>query len=304
MSDMDLVFDMETGDPDDFLTLALLAGRPSVNLKAVTVTPGTPHQVGLVRWGLKKLGKPEIPVGAFNLDHKKGLEAPTCVSQWHWDTFGNIDPSTDALPGWEVLDKALGPSTILVTGAPLKNLGRLIERMGVRLYDRTPDLGTLVIQGGFAGDNIVPAEHRLPKFAGRQTCPTYNLNGDPRAAEAVFQHAHWWSGGIWMVSKNVCHGVVYEADLHERLKAHPEPSEGLSLVIQAMTGYLQRHPSGKAFHDPLAAMCALDRGIGTWVEVEPYRERGEWGSRPKEGTGIRIITSYDRERFIKALVSP
>ena len=34
----DVVWDMETGDPDDFLTLLLLLGHPQVNLKAVTVT--------------------------------------------------------------------------------------------------------------------------------------------------------------------------------------------------------------------------------------------------------------------------
>ena len=35
----DVVWDMETGDPDDFLTLLMLAGHPQVNLRAVTVTP-------------------------------------------------------------------------------------------------------------------------------------------------------------------------------------------------------------------------------------------------------------------------
>ena len=48
----DVVWDMETGDPDDFLTLLLLLGHPQVNLKAVTVTPGTREQVGLVRQAL------------------------------------------------------------------------------------------------------------------------------------------------------------------------------------------------------------------------------------------------------------
>jgi inosine-uridine nucleoside N-ribohydrolase len=49
---LDVVLDMETGDPDDFLTLLLLAGHPAVNLRAVTITPGSPAQVGVVRHGL------------------------------------------------------------------------------------------------------------------------------------------------------------------------------------------------------------------------------------------------------------
>ncbi|WP_434421721.1 hypothetical protein [Nannocystis pusilla] len=50
---IDVVWDMETGDPDDFLTLLLLLGHPQVNLKAVAVTPGTPDQVGVVRRALE-----------------------------------------------------------------------------------------------------------------------------------------------------------------------------------------------------------------------------------------------------------
>lgn len=39
---IDIVWDMETGDPDDFITLLLLLGHPRVNLLGVTITPGTP----------------------------------------------------------------------------------------------------------------------------------------------------------------------------------------------------------------------------------------------------------------------
>ena len=48
---MNLVWDMETGDPDDFMTMLWLADHPKINLKAVTVTPGSQAQIGLVRWG-------------------------------------------------------------------------------------------------------------------------------------------------------------------------------------------------------------------------------------------------------------
>ena len=54
---MPFVWDMETSDPDDFMTLLLLLGHPRVDLRAVTITPGTPEQVGLVRWALRALGR-------------------------------------------------------------------------------------------------------------------------------------------------------------------------------------------------------------------------------------------------------
>ena len=62
------VFDMETGDPDDVLTLLWFLGHPQVDLRAVTVTPGTPYQVGVVRHVLGLMGT-DIPVGAFNIKH-------------------------------------------------------------------------------------------------------------------------------------------------------------------------------------------------------------------------------------------
>ncbi len=63
---IDVVWDMETSDPDDFLTLLLLLGHPEVNLKAVTVTPGTPAQIGLVNHAISNLFGLDIPIGAYN----------------------------------------------------------------------------------------------------------------------------------------------------------------------------------------------------------------------------------------------
>jgi len=132
-----LVFDMETGDPDDVLTLILLLGHPWVNLKAVTITPGTPHQIAVVREVLR-LMETDIPVGAFNIDHMKARGQPdehyvSCVSAWHWKFLGKLDPVREAEVGSTVLYENLGSDTQLVTGAPVKNLGDLIRRI-------TPDI--------------------------------------------------------------------------------------------------------------------------------------------------------------------
>ncbi len=291
------VFDMETGDPDDFLTLALLGGHPDVELLGVTVTPGTPHQIGVVRYALDRLGL-DIPVGAFNVDHKKARGTPderyvTCVSAWHHKTFGEIPPSRDAEEGWVVLERLLGPDTTLVTGAPLKNLGRLVTRT------ESGNLGRLFIQGGFAGQGVVPEDKQLDKFRGMVTCPTYNLNGDPKAAKRVLASDRFSERRL--VSKNVCHGVSYDAAMHERVCAIPNPRVGLQLIIEGMSAYLARSPQGKKFHDPLAACCAIDPRIGVWAEVEVYRDKGQWGSRLSPGSGTFIIVDYDHERFVEVL---
>jgi hypothetical protein len=73
-------------------------------------------------------------------------------------------------------------------------------------------------------------------------------------------------------------------------------------LLPSITG--ESHEArGKKFHDPLAACCAIDESIGEWAEVELFRERGEWGSRLAPGSGVHVITGYDREKFIATLTA-
>jgi inosine-uridine nucleoside N-ribohydrolase len=284
---IDVVWDMETNDPDDFLTLLLLLGHPRVRLRAVTIMPGSPHQVGLVKRALSWFGA-DLPVGAFNLDHPK-----PCVSPWHYQAYGEAPPSREAEPGGELLARVCDETTTLVTGAPLKNLGAAMKIEGFRL-------GRLVAQGGFAGEGVVPPERQLEKFRGLKTCPSFNLNGDPKSALRACEHP-----GIVarrFVSKNVCHGVVYGEALHAKVAARKAGSVSLERIYQGMDAYLGGG-RGKALHDPLAACCAIDESIGEWAEVEIYREKGEWGARPRPGSGTLIITGYDRERFESVLLA-
>jgi pyrimidine-specific ribonucleoside hydrolase len=289
-----VVWDMETSDPDDFLTLLWLLGRADVELRAVTITPGTAAQVGLVRRALEWFGR-TLPVGAGNLDHPK-----ECVSQWHYNVYGNVPPSRAAEPAAELLLGVLDAQTTLLTGAPLKNLGAALRLAAARQQPFT--LGRWVAQGGFAGVGVVPTEQQLPQFAGLVTCPTFNLNGDVKSALAALAHP-----GIRerrFVSKNVCHGVFYDAALHAEFAARKTQQLACARIWHGMDAYLRAHPVGKKFHDPLAACCMVDPAIGHWAEVELYRERGEWGARLRPGAGTWIITGYDHERFVRVLLGP
>lgn len=285
---IDVVWDMETQDPDDFLTLLLLLGHPEVRLKAVTITPGSTAQVGLVRRALGWFGA-DIPVGAHNLDHPK-----SCVSGWHTKAYGECDPSRDAVPGGELLRRVCDEQTTLITGAPLKNLGTAMRAGDLRV-------GRLVAQGGFAGEGVVPAERQLEAFRGRVTCPTFNLNGDPSSALMAMTFSG--IGSRRFVSKNVCHGVFYDQEMHALVEAKKASSRSLALIWQGMEVYLSKNPGGKKFHDPLAACCAIDERVGEWAEVEIFRQNGEWGSRLSPGSGVWIITGYDRARFLDVLLS-
>lgn len=168
---INVVWDMETSDPDDYLTLLLLIDHPDVNLKAVNITPGTPWQIGLVRPTLPHFER-DIPVGAFNIDHQK-----QCVSAWHEKVYGVVEPSRDAIDGAQLLREHCDQATTLITGAAgaaLRNAGKAIRESASEPFS----VGRMVIQGGFAGDGVVPADNQLEKFRGRVTCPTFNLNGD------------------------------------------------------------------------------------------------------------------------------
>jgi pyrimidine-specific ribonucleoside hydrolase len=163
-----------------------------------------------------------------------------------------------------------------------------------------PFFKTWVCQGGFAGDSVVPEEHRLAKFAGRETCPTFNLNGNPKAALALIGTDRIKKRVF--VSKNVCHGVVWDQAMHERMRPHRAAHPGLDLAFAGMDEYLTRKPDGKKFHDPLAACVAIDSSICEFRRVDLYRRRGEWGSKLNPDSRNQIAISVDRSKFEQVLV--
>ena len=58
-----LVIDIETGDPDDLLTLIAVACHPKIELRAVTVTPGSHEQLAMVKWVLQQLNVEPVALG-------------------------------------------------------------------------------------------------------------------------------------------------------------------------------------------------------------------------------------------------
>jgi len=240
-----VVWDMETHDPDDFLTLLLLVGHPAVHVKAVTITPGTAAQVGLVRWALRELGAEDtIEVGAGHLDHPKD-----CVSHWHYKVYGKIAASRNAAPADDVLVRHCDDATTLITGAPLKNLGAAMRHSSFHV-------GRWVAQGGFAGEGVIPRSRQLKKFQGRVTCPTFNLNGAPKAALRALTH-----DGInarYFVSKNVCHGVVYDRIMHARLRHLQGQSKAMDMILHGMDIYLAKRGGARR-------NAAIEAGPVRWV---------------------------------------
>ena len=115
----DFIFDMETSDPDDVMTLCLLANHSKANLRAVTVTPGTDEQIGLVKQILRETGL-NIPVGAFIPGHKEKILSDF---YFQWIKFNPKQPDGK---GYKIIEETLinYPDLTLLTGAPLNNLSK------------------------------------------------------------------------------------------------------------------------------------------------------------------------------------
>lgn len=298
MSTRPVAFDMETGDPDDVMTLLLLAASQEIELKAVTLTPGSREQVELVKWILQTLDMPDVSVGAQ--EWPKFAEK-RCMRGHFYESFGRVAVAdSECKPAAEVLAGccAANPSLTLLTGAPLHNLCAAMKVPGFQL-------GCWVAQGGFAGEGVVPCEVQMEKFLGKATESTWNFGGNVGAAlDALSCHsiAH-----RLLVSKNVCHRAVYNTAFHSQLSVAAASAVGrrgkaLQLLFTSMDSYLGCKPSGKTMHDPTALAALLDPSIFKTAEVRVYVDKGRWGSQLASGTGTHIVVDYNDTAFRAALL--
>ena len=286
---MNILFDMETNDPDDMMTLCWLASHPKIKLRGLTVMPGTPAQLGLIKKVLELTAHEPIPIGSWNFEHEKD-----CVSKVHFDWLGAaIEGVKSHGPGFELISELIAayPDLQIITGAPLKNFKEIASSMKLTRW---------VAQGGFAGDNVVPEAYRLEKFAGRITCPTFNFNGDYKTALAMLENPNIEEKRL--VSKNVCHGMVYDQDWQERIYPHRHQSAGLELIYKGMELYLAKSPNGKKFHDPLAAVVAVNPEVCEFREVRMFRQKGEWGAELCEGTNTFISVKANLDKFFEVFL--
>jgi pyrimidine-specific ribonucleoside hydrolase len=256
----------------------------------VTINPGTRDQVAVVRRILERLDHHAVPVGAR--DPARAGEVSPFHHAWLGDT-GRADPDAAA---HEVLASALTASTVLLSGAPLHNVRDLLRAHPDARVDRW------VAQGGFAGDNLVPPERRLPKFDGLITTESHNLGANKKATLAVLADDRVRLRQL--VSKNVTHATAWDRPLQDRMQALDGLAPGMQLAREAMAVLLREAPEGKLLHDPLAACAAIDPGIVEWAEVTVIYAHGRWGAEPAPGSSTLISVGMDRPAFLRTLVAP
>lgn len=282
---MNLIIETDIShDPDDFFALCYFFSA-GINIRAILLSPGDESQVAIVRFLLKELGKEDISIGVPVLGRKK--EHLTSIHKYLIEKYKYPSYSTDCYLGEDVIRDTLRmypDSELFICGA-MKNIGNYLIR------NEKTKITKAVMQGGFIGYDThgidVP---KLEKFIGKESVPTFNLNGYVRGSQAYLNHPH--IGERWFISKNVCHTIIYDREIHKKVMSVPAKNRASELFREGMTEYLRKHLKGKKFHDPAAAVCHLHPGIGTWVKARLYRYKGGWGSRI-DGNGDNIIVNID-----------
>ena len=171
---------------------------------------------------------------------------------------------------------------IVFCGGALTLLAKFIENHKI---------STLVMNGGFVGDNIVPKNDVLEKFVGKKTMRTFNFNYDVESTDKVLRSSKEKIGEIILVGKNVCH-------------SKKNTSEGIWNYVEydyLFSKYKIRKE--KCLHDLLMChegLCLLnlldEKPYCIFEEVYPFNngldgEMTNWGSQRNNNTPYRKVLS-------------
>jgi pyrimidine-specific ribonucleoside hydrolase len=248
---MNIIFDMETGDPDDLITLLLLLINSDVQLQGITCYQGSPIQIGLIKHVLTLANKEYIPIGGLN-----SIE-PSELSPYYSNIVGTWDNSFALQSPTEVLKEVFTnhPDTHLLTGAPLTNIANFLKEFPNLIINK------MTTQGGYLGD-IVNEEQKLSKFKDRKEIRTYNLTNDTDAFTIV--NSSKQIKELTYVTKDLCHGFLYSLEIHNKIIFNDTPIQNL---LKKCLEYFTLSGKGKAMHDPLAMLIMLYPELGETIPI-------------------------------------
>lgn len=249
---MNVLFDMETGDPDDLITLLMLLNNSEVNLVGVTCYQGSPIQIGLIQEVLQRANL-DIPIGGWNSIEPKEL------SPYYTKVMGTWKAQEAIYTPIEVFEKVFqnySDNIHVLTGAPLTNIKEVIEKLP---HITIPHMTT---QGGYIG-SLVAMEKQLAKFRGRPSFRTYNLGNDIEAFNIVNNSSQ--IKDLTYVTKDLCHGFVYNKKIHQEIQFASHP---IGQLLQKCLEQYALANKEKAMHDPLAMLFMIYPELGKSMLVE------------------------------------
>ena len=306
------VVDTASRDVDDTLLLILLAGDPRVELRAVTVTPGTKEQLAVVHHVLTAtagarerrvaIGAEAWPAHADSL--KPGAKLAPVASRLGASLtpceYGEIAAITR--PAADVLFENCDADTTVITGGSLRNLAAALRAHAEFRC------GRWIGQGGFASDSVVAGGAGAGTTQGfGEESTSYNLSKCRESFQAVAaaverrqQIAH---GGMLVSSRRHVAGNVMSpqwrrcvdaaasfdargAAEKREFGAFLSPGRKASLQLFARCGVAD----GKALHDLLLLAVALHPKVCHWtpevvLQSSVLSRRGAGGTAPVADDG-------------------
>lgn len=289
---MKLIVETDLGrDPDDFFALCYFM-QAGVDIQLVCVQPGDPDQIGFAKAFLKACGI-EVPVAASKLyRNKKSLSGPHVkfANKMGWQCDGDADGDAEYL-----LQTYWTPDTQFFVCGPATAVGPFV---------RDKQINKLTMQGGYISYEDLHSVGIFPtieaeKFKGQKEVPSFNPGGDKEAALCILDAD---ISVRRFVSKNICHTVLYDKEVHQRVCQRPEKTVHDRLFRSFMDLFLTEQ-THKAFHDPVAAVCHCHPEIATWVRGSLYYKTGKWGFNPSADGRSEIVGDIDREMFWKEIIT-
>jgi len=268
------------GDPDDFFALCYLQSK-GIKFKAWFITPGYSTQIAIAKF-LRDKFEQDFPI--FSSKPGKSSDRKDYSHGFHQKVLTRhnapfeLEADEDKIEiseedNWFVIGPAIASGEIAL--------------------NQTHQLGKLLMQGGFLPYSKFSPKQRLEKFEGHEFFPTFNMMGCPSGLEMLllsnFSERRF-------VGKNICHTVVYNKQIHERVLASNTKSIGGELIREGMSIYLDQRDQ-KAFHDPLSAVLSLYPEFGVWVKATPTRMKNGFTSIPNENENNFVLADLDREQF-------
>ncbi len=241
-----VILDTDIGDDiDDTWALAMLLGRPELELKlVVTASDDTPTKARLLAKALETMGHGGVPIGIGKKTSDRELNQTTWIGDYdlaaypgkvHEDGVGQLIAEVKA---------ASAPITIIVLG-PQTNIAEALARDASIARN-----ARIVCMAGSVriGYNGKPTPD-----------PEWNVFRDVAAAKAVFA-APW---EIVMAPLDICGTLTLKGDAYQRVAESKSPRA--STVIQNYDAWSNRSKHGanesSVLYDTVAVYLAYDRSF-------------------------------------------
>lgn len=163
-------------------------------------------------------------------------------------------------------------------------------------YIKMHSIDTLVMNGGFAGTNVVNSTNELNKFKGKKYVRTFNFNCDVKATDSVLRSSKRQIGSIMLIGKNVCHDErntpmgIWSDDEYKEIfdKYRVKPAKLQHDMLACHEGLVNLTDSDKIDVDIDNSYCKYDK-------LYPCTESGLAGSMTKWGSTKNTDESTYRE---------